>query len=193
MTDETAQQKIERLETEVKNLRLGMGALIVCLVRVGVEGRFPFSDDSQVLGLPIAMGRAGIPPAAAKILRRYSTEAVVAEQDALVEAADPSEEHAKIIQAAFEQPQEIFDITCPVLGTRVTRHPRTGDSIRVRDANGRWYSIADSARSLLREPLNAAAKEHVRAWLHREWRSGTECPLICSAQVQEAIESGFNA
>ena len=62
MTDETVQQKIERLETEVKNLRLGMGALIVCLVRVGVEGRFPFSDDSQVLGLPIAMGRAGIPP-----------------------------------------------------------------------------------------------------------------------------------
>ena len=28
MTDETTQQKIERLEAEVKNLRLGMGALI---------------------------------------------------------------------------------------------------------------------------------------------------------------------
>lgn len=87
MTDETTQQKIERLEAEVKNLRLGMGALIVCLVRVGVEGRFPFSDDSQVLGLPMAMGRAGIPPAAVKILRRYSTEAAAAEQDELVEAS----------------------------------------------------------------------------------------------------------
>ena len=42
MTDETAQQRIDRLEAEVKNLRLAMGALIVCLVRVGVEGRFPF-------------------------------------------------------------------------------------------------------------------------------------------------------
>ena len=87
MTDETAQQKIERLEAEVKNLRLGMGALIACLVRVGVEGRYPFVDDSQVLGLPIAAGKAGIPPAAAKILRRYSTEAATAEQDELVEAS----------------------------------------------------------------------------------------------------------
>ena len=87
MTDETAQQKIERLEAEVKNLRLGMGALIVCLVRVGVEGRFPFVDDSQVLGLSMTMGRAGIPPAAAEILRRYSTEAAAAEQDRLVEAS----------------------------------------------------------------------------------------------------------
>ena len=42
MTDETAHQRIDRLEAEVKNLRLAMGALIVCLVRVGVEGRFPF-------------------------------------------------------------------------------------------------------------------------------------------------------
>ena len=87
MTDETAQQKIELLEAEVKNLRLGMGALIVCLVRVGVEGRFPFADDSRVLGLPIAMGKAGIPPAAAEILSRYSTEAAAAEQDELVEAS----------------------------------------------------------------------------------------------------------
>ena len=87
MTDETAQHKIERLEAEVKNLRLGMSALIVCLVRVGVEGRFPFVDDSQVLGLPMRAGRAGIPPAAAKILRRYSTEAAAAEQDQLVEAS----------------------------------------------------------------------------------------------------------
>ena len=87
MTDETAQQKIDRLEAEVRDLRLGMGALIVCLVRVGVEGRFPFSEDSQVLGLPMAMGRAGIPPAAAKILRRYSTEAEAAEQDELAEAS----------------------------------------------------------------------------------------------------------
>ena len=39
------------------------------------------------LGLPMAMGRAGIPPAAVKILRRYSTEAAAAEQDELVEAS----------------------------------------------------------------------------------------------------------
>ena len=87
MTDETAQQRIERLEAEVKSLRLGMGALIVCLVRVGIEGRFPFVDDSQVLGLPMTMGRAGIPPAAAEILRRYRAEAAAAEQDRLVEAS----------------------------------------------------------------------------------------------------------
>ncbi len=87
MTDETAQQKIERLEAEVKNLRLGMGALIACLVRVGVEGRFPFADDSQTLGLPIAMGKAGIPPAAARILRGYSREAAAAERDELAEAS----------------------------------------------------------------------------------------------------------
>ena len=87
MTDETVQQRVERLEAEVKNLRLGMGALIACLVRVGIEGRFPFSDDSQVLGLPMEMGRAGIPPAAARILRRYRSEAAAAEQDELVEAS----------------------------------------------------------------------------------------------------------
>ena len=87
MMDRTAQEKIERLEAEVKSLRLGMGALIACLVRVGVEGRFPFADDSRVLGLPMAVGTAGIPPAAAEILRRYSTEAATAEQDELAEAS----------------------------------------------------------------------------------------------------------
>ena len=87
MTDRTAQQKIERLEAEVKSLRLGMGALIACLVRVGVEGRFPFADDSQRLGLPVVAGRAGIPPAAAEILRSYSQEAAAAERDELVEAS----------------------------------------------------------------------------------------------------------
>ena len=87
MTDEAVRQKIERLEAEIKHLRLGMGALIACLVRVGVEGRSPFLDDAQVLGLPGDVGRIGIPPAAAKILRRYRGEAAAAEQDELVEAS----------------------------------------------------------------------------------------------------------
>lgn len=47
MTDETAQQKIERLEPEVRNLRLGMGA-------------------SQAPGLPMTTGEAGIEATAAE-------------------------------------------------------------------------------------------------------------------------------
>ena len=96
-------------------------------------------------------------------------------------------------QAAFERPQESFETTCPVLGTKVTRYAKTGDAIRVKDANGRWYCVADSVRSLLHEPLTEAAKAYVRAWLRREWRSGIECPMIGSAVVQEAMGAGSGA
>ena len=84
------------------------------------------------------------------------------------------EHYTKVVQAAFERPQESFETTCPVLGTKVTRYAKTGDAIRVKDANGCWYCVADSVRSLLQEPLTEAAKAHVRAWLHREWRSGDQ-------------------
>ena len=90
---------------------------------------------------------------------------------------------------AFERPKESFEITCPILGAKVTRYAETGDRIKVKDPDGRWYCIADSVRSLLRQPLTDAAKERLRAWLRHTWHSGTECPMIHSAEVQEAIET----
>ena len=101
-----------------------------------------------------------------------------------------SEEYEKTVRAAFlERPRESFEITCPIFGTKVTRYAKTGDRIKVRDAGGRSYCIADSVRSLLHRPLTDDAKEGVRAWLRRTWHSGIECPMVRSAQVQEAIET----
>ncbi len=82
-----------------------------------------------------------------------------------------SEKYAKVVRMAFERPKESFEITCPILGAKVTRYAKTGDRIKVKDADGRWYCIADSVRSLLRQPLTDAAKGRVRAWLRRTWHS----------------------
>lgn len=101
-----------------------------------------------------------------------------------------SDDYAKVVRAAFERPQESFETTCPILGITVTRYAKTGDHIKVRGADGRLYCIADTVRSLLHAPLTDAAQARVRTWLRRAWHSGTECPMIRSGQVQEAIDSG---
>ena len=66
----------------------------------------------------------------------------------------------------------------------------TGDHIKVKDTDGRLYCIADTVRSLLHAPLTEAAQERMRTWLRRKWQSGTQCPMIRSADVQEAIGTG---
>ena len=74
-----AEAHIEKMEAEIADLRNAVGALIACLVRVGVEGRAPFIGDQETLGLRSKMGHIGIPPNAAKILRRYASEAAAAD------------------------------------------------------------------------------------------------------------------
>ena len=74
-----AERDIAKMEAEILGLRKAVGALIVCLVRVGVQGRAPFFEDQEELGLPSRMGHIGIPPNAARILRSYAKEAVAAD------------------------------------------------------------------------------------------------------------------
>ena len=81
-TGRTADEKrIAELQTKVESLEHAIGAVIACLVRVGIEGRAISLNDCEVLGLPPRMGAIGIPKEAANILRRYVAEARNAERD----------------------------------------------------------------------------------------------------------------
>ena len=62
MAGTDAERDIAKMEAEIVDLRKAVGALIVCLVRVGVQGRAPFFEDQEALGLPSRMGHVGIPP-----------------------------------------------------------------------------------------------------------------------------------
>ena len=75
-----ADKKVAELAAKVESLEHAIGALITCLVRVGIEGRAISVNDSEVLGLPLRAGRIGIPKEAATILRRYAQEASNAER-----------------------------------------------------------------------------------------------------------------
>ena len=79
MAGTDAERDIAKMKAEIVDLRKAVGALIVCLVRVGVQGRAPFFEDQEALGLPARMGHVGIPTTAARILRRYAREASEAE------------------------------------------------------------------------------------------------------------------
>ena len=76
-----ADTQVEELTAKVESLEHAIGAIIACLVRVGIEGRAISVNDSEVLGLPLRAGRIGIPKEAANILRRYVHEASNAERD----------------------------------------------------------------------------------------------------------------
>ena len=83
LTDTTtaaADQQIAELAARVESLEHAIGAIITCLVRVGIEGRAISVNDSEVLGLPLMMGKIGIPKEAATILRRYAAQASNAER-----------------------------------------------------------------------------------------------------------------
>ena len=76
-----ADTQVKELAAKVESLEHAMGAVIACLVRVGIEGRAISVNDSEALGLPLRAGRIGIPKEAANILRRYAHEASNAERD----------------------------------------------------------------------------------------------------------------
>ena len=76
-----AHKRVTELEAKVESLEQAIGAIIACLVRVGVEGRAMSMNDCEVLGLPPRMGTIGIPKEAANILRRYVSVASSAERD----------------------------------------------------------------------------------------------------------------
>ena len=79
-TTATADARVAELAAKVESLEHAIGAIIACLVRVGIEGRAISVNDSEVLGLPLRAGRIGIPKEAANILRRYASEASNAER-----------------------------------------------------------------------------------------------------------------
>ena len=72
--------ELNDLKREVAELKRAIGAIIACLVRVGIEGRAISVNDSEVLGLEVRAGRIGIPREAANILHRYAQEAANAER-----------------------------------------------------------------------------------------------------------------
>lgn len=72
--------ELNDLKREVAELQRAIGAIIACLVRVGIEGRAISVNDSEVLGLELRSGRIGIPKEAANILHRYAQEAANAER-----------------------------------------------------------------------------------------------------------------
>ena len=79
MEDEV-RNELNELKLENGELKKAIGAIIACLIRVGIEGRAISVNDSEVLGLQLGAGRIGIPKEAAKILHRYAKEAANAER-----------------------------------------------------------------------------------------------------------------
>ena len=73
------QQRFERLEERVEQLEDAVGALIACIIRIGVDGRAPHVDDQKKLGLSPRSAEPGIPPAAAKALAKFRKQIVAAE------------------------------------------------------------------------------------------------------------------
>ena len=68
------QEQIDALESEVKELRAAIGALVACLVRTTLGP--PDVGDGETLGLFAGgSGAPGIPDKAKGILARFSTEA----------------------------------------------------------------------------------------------------------------------
>lgn len=69
--------QIEALESEVKELRGAVGALVACIVRAKLGT--PNADDGEALGLYAGgVGISGIPDNAKDILARFSAEADLA-------------------------------------------------------------------------------------------------------------------
>ena len=73
-------ESTEKLEARVESLEAAVGALVACLVRLGVTGRAPEINDYQALGLPApAFGDVGYPKNAAATLRGYADQIAAAE------------------------------------------------------------------------------------------------------------------
>ncbi len=79
---EQQDREIEELKRKVEGLEEAIGALMACIVRVGIEGRVPVSNDTEKLGMGTVVGEVGIPKGVAKTLSRYASRALAAEKNA---------------------------------------------------------------------------------------------------------------
>ena len=59
-------QELQNWQPKSNHWEHAIGAIIACLVRVGIEGRAISVNDSEVLGLPLRAGRIGIPEGSRK-------------------------------------------------------------------------------------------------------------------------------
>lgn len=70
--EQRLEQEIDDLRLEVDGLKEAVGALITCIVRIGVDGRFAGEVDKALLGLSSIPRIAGYPHKTRHVLRKYS-------------------------------------------------------------------------------------------------------------------------